>query len=140
MGGYPDRMDEQSGRRTPRWRRRRAELITDARRSPSDDRHHREKAYAWIQGLRIPFLLLSMMTYLWWENWIISAALFVISVPLPWIAVVVANGRGEPRDKRAGNVYKPALAREQQQQFELENRRQRELPEHHDTIDHEENP
>ncbi|RNE49300.1 DUF3099 domain-containing protein [Corynebacterium alimapuense] len=109
-----------SKKRRFRLGRDRAELITDARLSPSQDRRRRERAYAWIQGSRIPFLLLSAVTFLWWENWWISAVLFTISVPLPWIAVVIANGHGEPHDKRSQQVYKPAVAREYNQQLELE--------------------
>lgn len=67
----------------------------------------------WIQGMRLPFLFLAMLTYMWLHNMWLSAVLFIISVPLPWIAVVLANGIGEPRDPRAPAVYKPALMREQ---------------------------
>ena len=33
-------------------------------------------------------------------------------MPLPWIAVVIANGVGEPHDPRRKQVYKPQVARE----------------------------
>lgn len=100
------------------WRKvsgHRSVLITDAKRTPYENLRHREVAYAWLQGARVPFLLASGATYMWWQNWWLSTLLFAISVPLPWIAVVIANGHGEPRDKRAPKVYKPAIAR-----FELE--------------------
>lgn len=100
------------------WRKisgHRSVLITDAKRTPYENLRHRERVYAWLQGARVPFLLASGATYMWWQNWIVSALLFAISVPLPWIAVVIANGHGEPRDKRAPKVYKPAVAR-----FEVE--------------------
>ncbi len=90
-------------------------LITTASYSPTENRRKREKQYMWIQGVRIPFLLLSALTYLWLENPWLSAVLFIVSVPLPWIAVVIANGIGEPRDPRAPTIYKPALARAQQE-------------------------
>ncbi|MBZ8177934.1 DUF3099 domain-containing protein [Corynebacterium poyangense] len=98
-----------------RWgiSKRRAQLITDARRSPQEDLKHRERLYAWIQLSRIPLIILALLTYWWLGNMWLSASLFLISIPLPWIAVVFANLRGEPRDKRAPKVYKPALAREQ---------------------------
>ncbi|AKA96834.1 DUF3099 domain-containing protein [Corynebacterium ulcerans] len=92
----------------------RVELVTDAKKSPSEDRHHREVVYSWIQGLRIPFLLAAMAAYIWMHNMVLSVILFIICVPLPWIAVVIANGVGEKRDPRAPTVYKPAAAREQQ--------------------------
>lgn len=88
------------------------ELITDARRSPYDNWLHRKRVYNILQGLRIPFLLLSALTYLVLDSVWLSAVLFVVSVPLPWIAVVIANGAGEPQDSRAPKVYKPQVARE----------------------------
>ncbi|GGG69191.1 DUF3099 domain-containing protein [Corynebacterium pelargi] len=101
----------------------RAELVTDAHQSPEENRLHREKVYAWLQGLRIPFLLASGVTYVWWHSIALSAVLFAISIPLPWIAVVIANGVGERRDSRTPAVYKPAVAREYQA-FVLEQHRQ----------------
>ncbi|MCF4006492.1 DUF3099 domain-containing protein [Corynebacterium uropygiale] len=102
--------------------RHRAQLITDARRSPVEDLHHRERVYAWIQASRIPLIIVALLLYWWWGNIWLSGGIFFISIPLPWIAVVIANLRGEPRDPRAPKVYKPALAREQAE-WELEQTR-----------------
>ncbi|AZA11579.1 DUF3099 domain-containing protein [Corynebacterium gerontici] len=88
------------------------ELVTDAHQSPEENRLHREKVYAWLQGLRVPFLLASGVAYVWMHSVLLSAILFAISIPLPWIAVVIANGVGERRDPRQPAVYKPAIARE----------------------------
>ena len=99
-------------RKRPLLRRRRAELITTARRSPAENLRHRERVYTWLQLSRMPALLVSAGSYLWLGDWIISGALFIVSVPLPWIAVVIANGRGEVRDKRTRNVYKPQASRD----------------------------
>ncbi len=127
-------------------RRRRAELITTARRSPAENLRHRERVYTWLQLSRVPALLISAGSYLWLGDWIFSGILFLISIPLPWIAVVIANGKGEVREKRTRNVYKPQVAREYYaavdaaRDAELEAAEQRELdtggP---DIIDHEEN-
>ncbi|MCK7636887.1 DUF3099 domain-containing protein [Corynebacterium pygosceleis] len=94
--------------------RRRAgvELITDARQTPLDNLNARRRKYAILQGSRIPFLLASAVTWVWWENTWISAVLFAVSVPLPWIAVVIGNGAGEPRDPRVKQVYKPGVIRD----------------------------
>lgn len=95
-----------------RWfKRGKVALITDAHRSPIENLHHRETLYKWLQGSRVPFLLASGVTYIWMHNIFLSVVLFCISIPLPWIAVVVANGVGEPKDPRTPSVYKPALAR-----------------------------
>ena len=100
-------------RKLHRLRRSNVPLVTTASYSPTQNRKKREKQYMWIQGSRLPFLLLAMVTYMSMHNVWLSALLFIISVPLPWIAVVLANGIGEPRDARAPAVYKPAALREQ---------------------------
>ena len=97
-------------------RRRNVELITDARRSPMEDWQRRRRIYAVLQGSRIPFLLAAIGVYTLWHNLWIFGILVAISVPLPWIAVVIANAVGEPQDGRQQRVYKPGVAREQQKQ------------------------
>lgn len=85
----------------------------------------RERAYLIMQGLRLPFVFLSIAAVMWWHNWVLAIIFFAISIPLPWISVVVANDSNEVRDKRTRNVYKPAAARHAQ----LEAAQQRELSE-----------
>lgn len=93
-------------------RRKSVSLITTAAASPLDNLHKREVMYAWLQGSRIPFLLLSAVAYLWLHSLILSGICFLISIPLPWIAVVIANGKGEVKDPREKAIYKPQLVRE----------------------------
>lgn len=100
-------------------------LVTDARRSPEQNRRKREVAYKWLQGSRIPFLFASGLSYLWLHSIVLSVALFVISALLPWVSVVIANGHGEPRDPRAPVVYKPALGREETNWQQLQEYSQR---------------
>ncbi|EEI63060.1 DUF3099 domain-containing protein [Corynebacterium glucuronolyticum] len=91
------------------------ELITDQeKRTPWQNHEHRKVLYMWLQGMRIPFLIMSAITYLVWHSILLSWVLFLISIPLPWISVVIANGVGEPRDKREQNVYKPERFRAEQ--------------------------
>ncbi|MDO5511978.1 DUF3099 domain-containing protein [Corynebacterium sp.] len=136
--------EESRPRRRFGLRRRRAELITTARRTPAQNLRRRERVYTWLQASRLPALLISAGSYLWLGDWIVSGILFLISVPLPWIAVVIANGQGEVRDKRTRNVYKPQAAREYYAAVEEQNRArldkppQRELDaDRSDIIDHE---
>lgn len=96
-----------------RTRRRMRALITDAVTTPEQNRRSREKQYAVLQGLRLPFILAAIVAA-WQSWWIAAAVLFVVSVPLPWIAVVLGNAQGEKRDPRSKNVYKPAVARQEQ--------------------------
>lgn len=93
-----------------RSKRHRA-LITDAKQTPEQNLQSREAQYLWLQALRIPFILLSIASAWWLGNWWIATLLFIVSVPLPWVAVMLGNAKGESRDPREKNVYKPALSR-----------------------------
>ncbi|GAB3075618.1 DUF3099 domain-containing protein [Corynebacterium aquatimens] len=105
-------------------RKRSSELITDARQAPGQSRQSRQRKYLFWQGVRVPLIILSIACIMIWNNWWLGALFFSISIPLPWISVVIANGQGEKRDKRTKNVYKPAVAR-QQMAAELEAARAR---------------
>ena len=133
--------DARDSRPSRKFSRKRAELITSAQRSPAQNRKEREIKYLILQGMRIPFVLLSIAAVLWWENWWLALIFFCISIPLPWISVVIANDSNEVRDKRTANVYKPAAARQaslayqQQAQLQSAPRPDAAAP---GTIDHEE--
>ena len=125
-----------------RFSRKKAALITSAQRSQSENRRSRERAYLIMQGLRLPFVFLSIAAVMWWHNWWLAILFFAISIPLPWISVVVANDGHEVRDKRTRNVYKPAVERQAQiaaaQQQQLTSRMPHgSSPNLPDTIDHE---
>ncbi|WP_017976145.1 DUF3099 domain-containing protein [Actinopolyspora halophila] len=65
-------------------------LITEAEPSYDDQQAARRKKYALMMSLRIPCLIAAVMVYpIWWLSLIIVA----VSIPLPWIAVLVANDR-----------------------------------------------
>ncbi|WP_255549379.1 DUF3099 domain-containing protein [Corynebacterium sp. TAE3-ERU12] len=97
--------------RLRRKNRRDTALITDARTSPQRNYNQRRHTYTLLQLSRIPLLLLAGAAIMWWDLPWLAAVLTVVSVPMPWIAVVIANGVGEPADRRAPRVYKPAAAR-----------------------------
>ncbi|MDZ7886200.1 MAG: DUF3099 domain-containing protein [Mycobacterium sp.] len=77
-------------------------LITRAA-LPQDEQHReRVRKYLTIMAFRIPCLILAAGAYGIWHNGLISLAIIVVSIPLPWIAVLIANDRpprsaGEPR-------------------------------------------
>jgi Protein of unknown function (DUF3099) len=68
-------------------------LITRA--APSYEVQHRERVrkYLTLMFWRIPALVLAAVAYGIWHNGLISLAILVASIPLPWIAVLVANDR-----------------------------------------------
>lgn len=111
---------ERASRRFRRGRKNRA-LITDASYTPEQNRQSREKQYAVLQGLRLPFIVAAVAAA-WAHWWVLAGILFVVSVPLPWIAVVRGNAQGEVRDTRQKNVYKPAVARQEQQMLAQQQR------------------
>ncbi|PPJ12182.1 DUF3099 domain-containing protein [Nocardia nova] len=73
-------------------------LITEA--APSLEQQHRArvKRYMILMGFRIPCLVLAAAAYGLWSNALISLAIIGVSIPLPWIAVLIANDR-PPRSK-----------------------------------------
>jgi len=68
-------------------------LITAA--APSYEVQHRQRVrkYLTIMSFRIPALLLAAVAYGMWHNGLLSLAIVAVSIPLPWIAVLIANDR-----------------------------------------------
>ncbi len=68
-------------------------LITRA--APAYEVQHRERVrkYLTLMFWRIPALILAAVAYGIWENGLISLAIIAVSIPLPWIAVLIANDR-----------------------------------------------
>jgi hypothetical protein len=51
------------------------------------------RKYLTIMAFRFPALILAAIAYSVWHNGLISLAILAASIPLPWIAVLVANDR-----------------------------------------------
>lgn len=68
-------------------------LITDAETSFEDQHRARVRKYMLIMSVRIPALVLAAVAYAQWANPWVSLAIIGVSIPLPWIAVLVANDR-----------------------------------------------
>lgn len=108
-------MAEQQARsqaaRRRRLRARDVTLITTARKSPLEDWHSRRRLYAVLQFARLPLLALSGVLMWLTGNVTLSAGVAIASLPLPWVAVLMANEKGDA-DPRERQVYKPQLVRE----------------------------
>ncbi|RCW43997.1 DUF3099 family protein [Halopolyspora algeriensis] len=77
-------------------------LITEAEPSYDDQQAARRRKYAIMMSLRIPCLVLAVWVYpLWWLSLIILA----VSIPLPWVAVLIANDR-PPKKNEQVNRYR----------------------------------
>ncbi|NLV80862.1 MAG: DUF3099 domain-containing protein [Rhodococcus sp.] len=73
-------------------------LITEAAESLEDQHRARVRKYMTLMAFRIPALILSAVAYGAFQNPWISMAIIGASIPLPWIAVLIANDR-PPRRK-----------------------------------------
>jgi Protein of unknown function (DUF3099) len=65
-------------------------LITDAQRSYEEELAVRKRRYAVMMGMRIPCMVLAAVFY---ETPWLAVSLLVLSIPLPWMAVLIANDR-----------------------------------------------
>lgn len=77
-------------------------LITRAEPAFEEQQRQRVRKYLTLMTFRIPALISAAVAYSIWENGLISLTIILISVPLPWMAVLIANDRpprraGEPR-------------------------------------------
>jgi hypothetical protein len=77
-------------------------LITSAAPSYDVERRARVRKYATLMAFRVPALIGAAVAYGAWHNGLISLLIVAASVPLPWMAVLIANDRpprraNEPR-------------------------------------------
>ncbi len=68
-------------------------LITGAAPSYEEQHRARVRKYLTLMSFRIPALILAALAYGAWHNGLISLAIVAVSIPLPWMAVLIANDR-----------------------------------------------
>lgn len=85
-------------------------LITAA--APSYEQQHRDRVrkYLTLMAFRVPALILASVAYGIWHNGLISLLILVASIPLPWMAVLIANDR-PPRSAEEPRRYDAAPTR-----------------------------
>jgi hypothetical protein len=76
-------------------------LITEAAQSQDDQREARKRRYLLTMGMRVPFFIAAALFH---DPWWVAVIIVVLSVPLPWIAVLMANDR-PPRRAEQVNRY-----------------------------------
>lgn len=79
-------------------------LITEAQSSIEEQHRARVRKYMFIMSFRIPALVLAAISYGMWANPWIAMAIVGASIPLPWMAVLIANDR-PPRTKDEVSRY-----------------------------------
>jgi hypothetical protein len=99
-------------------------LITEAQASYDEQHRARVKKYSILMAFRIPALVLAAIVYSATGTWWIPLLIVAASIPLPWMAVLIANDR-PPRTAEEVNRYhygdqpeRPALAPSQQNVIE----------------------
>lgn len=80
-------------------------LITDAQESLDDQHRARVRKYLTLMAFRVPALIVAGIVYSatgsgWWALGIVA-----LSIPLPWVAVLIANDR-PPRKRGEVAHYK----------------------------------
>ncbi|MER7077287.1 Protein of unknown function [Saccharopolyspora kobensis] len=68
-------------------------LITEAQPSLDDQQALRRRKYAIMMASRVPCLVLAAVVFQVWQLWWLSLIILAISIPLPWMAVLIANDR-----------------------------------------------
>lgn len=77
-------------------------LITEAKPSFDEEYAARRRRYVIMMSMRIPCLILAgVFIHTWW----LALAFVLLSAPLPWIAVLIANDR-PPRKAETVNRYR----------------------------------
>lgn len=68
-------------------------LITAAPQSFEEQHRARVRKYLIMMSCRIPAFLLAAIAYGAWHNGLVSLLILAVSIPLPWMAVLIANDR-----------------------------------------------
>ena len=69
-------------------------LITDAAPSFSTEQHHRRRRYTILMALHL--LGFALAGVLYYYAWWLGLVLLIITTPLPWVAVILANSPSRP--------------------------------------------
>ena len=85
-------------------------LITRAEYSYEEQHRARVRKYLKLMFWRIPAFLAAAFAYGIWHNGLLSLAILAASIPLPWMAVLIANDR-PPRRAEEPRRYPDAPQR-----------------------------
>jgi Protein of unknown function (DUF3099) len=83
-------------------------LVTQARRSRSDDIAYRQRRYLWMMGIRAVCFGIAVIMFVNHLGWL-TAIPAVGAIVIPYFAVVFANGGREPDNVRGFMEYQPKL-------------------------------
>lgn len=84
-------------------------LITAAAPSHDDQLRSRRRKYSLMMAMRVPFLIAAVLCYqIWW----LALLLILMSIPLPWMAVLIANDRPPRRSERVSRFRSDGQAKQ----------------------------
>ncbi|GHG50203.1 MULTISPECIES: DUF3099 domain-containing protein [Amycolatopsis] len=78
-------------------------LITRAAPSYDDQLARRKRKYVLMMSCRIPCLILAAVLH---DTWWLALAVLAVSVPLPWMAVLIANDRPPLKSEKANSYHR----------------------------------
>ncbi|HEV7649927.1 MAG TPA: DUF3099 domain-containing protein [Actinophytocola sp.] len=82
-------------------------LITEAAQSYEDEYAARKRKYLTMMALRVPCLVLAAIFH---DTWWLALGFIVLSIPLPWIAVLIANDRPPLKAEEVNRYQRSATA------------------------------
>lgn len=94
-------------------------LITDAELSYEEALAVRKHRYKIMMGMRIPLMVLAAVFYS--IPWL-AVTLLILSIPLPWVAVLIANDRLPKKVENAHRFRRNAGERELERRDERDHR------------------
>ena len=83
-------------------------MVTQARRSLSDDIAYRQRRYLLMMGIRAVCFVIAVVLFVNHFGWL-TAIPAVGAIFIPYFAVVLANGGREPDNTRGFMEYRPKL-------------------------------
>jgi hypothetical protein len=89
-------------------RRDQVQVVTQARRSKSDDIRHRERRYLLMMSIRVVCFVAAFLLFINHAGWL-TAIPAVGAIVIPYFAVVLANGGREPNAGPGFREYQPRL-------------------------------
>jgi hypothetical protein len=82
--------DDQTGANGRPDRKRPVAVVTDAQRSRVEELRERERRYLWTMAFRTAFFIAAILIFVYVSH-IVGIIAGILSMILPWIAVVAAN-------------------------------------------------
>ena len=84
-------------------------LITAAEPSYAEQYAARRRKYTILMSARVPCLVLAGVFY---HTWWLALAFLLLSVPLPWMAVLIANDRAPRKAEQVNRFHRDERGRE----------------------------